>query len=103
MKCRERNLPIDVLLINVGSNSNEKNGIGPIYSNGIFEYWPIEETRPGTQTPCFRDLKIQCKYPDLYAHYDPCFEPTPTYGDIRDLPAFRSLNESLSLGRNPLL
>ena len=95
--------PIDVLLINVGSNSNEKNGIGPIYGDGSFEYVPIEENRPGRRTPRFRDLKIRCKYPDLYAHYDPCFEPRPTYGDIRDVPAVRSLNESIKLGGKPML
>ena len=95
--------PIEVLVINIGSNSNEKNGIGPIYSNGSFEYWPIQENRPGRRTPCFGDLNISCKYPDLYAHYDPRFTPTPTYGDIRDVPAVRSLNESLRLGMKPLL
>jgi hypothetical protein len=95
--------PIDVLLINVGSNSNEKNGIGPIYGDGSFEYWPIEENRPGRRTPRFRDLRAQCKFSDLYAHYDPRFEPTPTYGDMRDVPAIRSLNESIKQGRKPVL
>jgi Nucleotide modification associated domain 3 len=95
--------PIDVILINVGSNSNEKNGISPIFGDGRFEYWPIEENRPGQQTPRFRDLKIHCKYPDLYAHFDPCFESTPTYGDIRDVPAMRALNEAIRLNRKPIL
>ena len=95
--------PIEALLINIGSNGNEKNGIGPIYSNGSFEYWPIQENRPGRRTPCFGDLNISCKHPELYAHHDPCFKPTPTYGDIRDVPAIRSLNESVWLGMKPLL
>src|SRR5947208_1264216 len=95
--------PIDILLINVASNSNERNGIGPICNDGSFEYWPIEENRPGRRTPRFKDLNIRCKYPDLYAHYDPCFERKPTYGDIRDVPAVRSLNEALKLGKKPVL
>jgi hypothetical protein len=94
---------IEALLVNVGSNGNEKNGIAPIYSNGSFEYWPIQENRPGRRTPCFGDLNINCKHPELYAHYDPRFKPTPTYGDIRDVPAVRSLNESLRLAMKPLL
>ena len=94
---------IDVLLINIGSNSNEKNGISPIYSDGRFEYWPIEENRPGPRTPRFRDLKIDCKYPNLCAHYDPRFEPRPTYGDVRDVPAIHSLDEAVKLGRKPML
>jgi hypothetical protein len=53
--------PIQILLINVGSNSNEKNGIAPIYSNGRFEYWPIEEKYPGRKTPRFRDLSYHQK------------------------------------------
>lgn len=68
-----------------------------------FEYWPIEESRPGRRTPRFRDLKIQCKYLDRCAHYDPRFEPTPTYGAVRDVPAIRSLDQSLKLGRKPML
>ena len=95
--------PIEALLINVGSNSNEKNGIGPIHGDGSFEYWPIEEKRPGRQTPRFRDLKIQCEFPDLCAHYDPRFEPRATYGDIRDVPALRSLHEAVKLGRRSML
>jgi hypothetical protein len=95
--------PIDVLLINIGSNGNEKNGIGPVYSNGSFEYWPIEEKYPGRRTIRFGDLNIECNYPGLYVHHDPCFKPTPSYGDVRDVPAFRSLDESLRLGGKPLL
>jgi Nucleotide modification associated domain 3 len=95
--------PIEALIINIGSNSNEKNGIAPIYSNGSFQYWPIEETRPGRQTPHFRDLNINCKYPNLLAHYDPRFKPTPTYGDIRDVRAICSLAASAQTGRKPLL
>ena len=95
--------PIEALIFNIGSNGNETNGIGPIYNDGSFEYWPIEEKRPGRWTPRFRDLNIDCKYLDLYAHYDPRFRPTPTYGDARDVPALRSLDASLRLGGKPLL
>ncbi len=94
---------IQVLLINIGSNSNEKNGIAPIHQDGTFEYWPIAEERPGPRTPRFKDLGLTCPHPDLRAHYDPRFEPTPTYGDVRDRPAFRSLAESLQSSTKPLL
>lgn len=96
-------LPIDILLINVGSNSNEKNGVAPVYSDGTFEYWPIEETSPGRFSPRFKDLGIDCLHPDIRAHYDPRFEPAPTYGDIRDEKAFKALAAAVRDGHNALL
>jgi hypothetical protein len=94
---------IQVLLINVASNSNQKNGIAPIYSDGTFEYWPIEEDHPGIRTPRFNDLGIKCAHLNLRVHYDPRFEPEPTYGDVRDVPAFRSLAAQVANGEKPLL
>ncbi len=86
--------PHQVLLINIGSNSKQRNGVAPIYNDGTFEYWPIEESSPGRHTPTFKSLGLNCPHPHLKAHYDPRFEPTPTYGDKTDVKAFRALRES---------
>lgn len=94
---------IGALLINVGSNSNEKNGVAPIYNAGNFEYWPIQESNPGHRTPKFKDLGLNCPYPDLYAHYDPRFEPIQTYGDKTDVKAFKMLATSSENGSSKLL
>jgi hypothetical protein len=94
---------IQALLINIGSNTNEKNGVAPIHNDGTFEYWPIEESNPGQRTPRFKDLSVNCSHSNLRTHYDPRFKPTPTYGDIRDAKAFRSLAAALEEGNQPLL
>lgn len=94
---------IDALIINIGSNSGEKNRIAPIRADGRFEYWPIQENEPGPRTPRFKDLNLACPYPNLHAHYDPRFEPTATYGDVRDVKAFKEMAESVRAGRSPLL
>jgi hypothetical protein len=80
------------LLLRVGIDSGCGGTLGPIFSDGTFEYVPIPESpQYESQRSCyFRDLParhggmlaqyVPVRYREAAAHYDPEFE-TFTYGD----------------------
>ena len=79
--------------INIGANTNEPGFRGPVYADGTFEYIPIPESEPTTESvPTYGDLapRLDTEIPDALAetpvHLDPEFPEYPcceryTYGD----------------------
>jgi hypothetical protein len=72
-----------VAIINVGM-STARGLPGPLFQDGSFRFVPIRESKPGKNTPTYRDLGLVdwVPDPDDYAHYDPEFE-TMTFGDYK--------------------
>lgn len=80
------------LLLRVGIDSGCGGTVGPIFTDGTFEYVPIPESSEcvSLRSLYFRDLParhggtlsqyVPAKYRDEAAHYDPEFD-TFTYGD----------------------
>ncbi|SDM98775.1 hypothetical protein SAMN04487949_3079 [Halogranum gelatinilyticum] len=79
------------IAINVGANTNQPGVRGPIYADGRFEYVPIPEEEPTSESvPTYADLDLAVDLPDgaanLPVHLDPEFAEYPTcdrytYGD----------------------
>ena len=70
-----------VVIINVGMSTDT--GLpGPLFQDGSFKFIPIQEGKPGKETPTYRNLGLEAwvSYPDDYAHNDPEFT-TMTFGD----------------------
>lgn len=84
---------MQAIAINIGANTNEPGFRGPVWADGAFEYIPIPESKPTTQTvPTYGELAphLQTEIPpDLHetpVHLDPEFPEYPfceryTYGD----------------------
>lgn len=81
------------IAINIGANTNEPGFRGPVSPDGSFEYIPIPESEPTTETvPTYGDLaaNLETPIPDSLAetpvHLDPEFPEYPycerySYGD----------------------
>ncbi|MFC7082262.1 hypothetical protein [Halorussus caseinilyticus] len=77
--------------INVGANTNAPGVRGPVYPDGSFEYVPIPEEEPTSESvPTYADLDLDTDLPagsaDAPVHLDPEFAEYPeceayTYGD----------------------
>ncbi len=92
-----------VVLLNVGSNSNNSCGRGPIFGNGSFKFVPIEEGckyKKGTKIDTHRTLGLEKRVPselaDTPVHNDPDFLKF-TYGHIMrgwgDIKKLKSLSK----------
>jgi hypothetical protein len=73
------------IAINVGANTNQPGVRGPIYADGRFEYVPIPEEKPTSESvPTYADLGLAVDLPDgaadLPVHLDPEFAEYPTCG-----------------------
>ena len=77
--------------INVGANTNVPGVRGPIFADGTFEYVPIPEPEPTSESvPTYADLELATELPEgteeSPVHLDPEFAAYPeceryTYGD----------------------
>lgn len=84
---------MQAVAINIGANTNEPGFRGPIYPDGRFEYIPIPEPKPTTESvPTYGDLASHLDTPipdsltETPVHLDPEFPEYPhcqryTYGD----------------------